>query len=159
MKPLETGLVRTLLNPQPVQTVIEANMLQDAPTATVAFQPMRIVELVREGFPLRELEELNKALNLNIEQLAAKIGISKATFHRRKTEGRLTADESDRVVRYARLIGQATALFGDAEGARQWFSAPQYGLNGATPLDYAETEAGGREVEKLLGRIEHSVYA
>jgi uncharacterized protein (DUF2384 family) len=27
------------------------------------------------------------------------------------------------------------------------------------PLEYAETELGAREVEHLLGRIEHGVYS
>jgi uncharacterized protein (DUF2384 family) len=27
------------------------------------------------------------------------------------------------------------------------------------PLDYARTEIGAREVEKLLGRIDHGVYS
>jgi uncharacterized protein (DUF2384 family) len=36
---------------------------------------------------------------------------------------------------------------------------PQFGLGGAVPLEYAETEVGAREVENLLGRIEHGVYS
>ncbi|WP_082407641.1 MbcA/ParS/Xre antitoxin family protein [Verrucomicrobium spinosum] len=38
-------------------------------------------------------------------------------------------------------------------------NAPQTGLGGAIPLDYARTEVGAREVEALLTRIEHGVYA
>ena len=45
------------------------------------------------------------------------------------------------------------------ENARQWLSSPQFGLGGAVPLKYAETEAGAREVEDLLGRIENAVYS
>jgi len=33
------------------------------------------------------------------------------------------------------------------------------GLGGETPLEYAETEVGAREVEDLLGRIEYGVYS
>lgn len=68
-------------------------------------------------------------------------------------------DESDRAVRFGRLLLRAREVFGDAADARLWLGSPQVGLGGAVPLDYAETEVGAREVEDLLGRIDHNVYA
>ena len=53
----------------------------------------------------------------------------------------------------------ALLQLGDAADARLWLGSPQVGLGGAVPLDYAETEVGAREVEDLLGRIDHNVYA
>jgi len=32
-------------------------------------------------------------------------------------------------------------------------------LGGAIPLEYARTEVGARELEKLLGRIDYGVYS
>ena len=32
-------------------------------------------------------------------------------------------------------------------------------LGGATPLDFAKTEPGAREVENVLGRLEHGVFS
>ncbi len=121
--------------------------------------PAHTIQAIRDGLSLRELLDLQEALDVPLAALAARIGISKATLHRRKQEGVLTAAESDRVLRFARLIGQAAAVFGGQDAARQWLNAPQRGLAGAVPLDYAETEAGAREVERLLGRIEHGVYS
>jgi putative toxin-antitoxin system antitoxin component (TIGR02293 family) len=71
----------------------------------------------------------------------------------------LSPDESDKVIRFLRLLRQATDLFGSTEKARAWLKYPQYGLGGAVPLDYASTEAGAREVENLLGRIKYGVYS
>ena len=65
---------------------------------------------------------------------------------------------SDRVVRFAKLMGKAVKVFGNLDDARQWLSSPQFGLGGAVPLDYAKSELGAREVENLLGRIEYGVY-
>jgi putative toxin-antitoxin system antitoxin component (TIGR02293 family) len=62
-------------------------------------------------------------------------------------------------VRFARLMGQAVEVMESEENARQWLTSPQVGLGGAVPLEYAETEVGAREVEDLLGRIEHGVYS
>ena len=61
-------------------------------------------------------------------------------------------------MRFARLTARAVAVFGNEDDARKWLGTAQQGLGGALPLDYAETETGEREVEKLLGRIEHGVY-
>src|ERR1041384_7206032 len=49
--------------------------------------------------------------------------------------------------RLARLLGPGLPLFGRVENARRWVKSPQRGLGGAVPLDYAQTEAGAREVE------------
>jgi putative toxin-antitoxin system antitoxin component (TIGR02293 family) len=61
-------------------------------------------------------------------------------------------------VRFARLLKLAADLFGGVEKGRAWLKFPQRGLGGAVPLDYAQTEIGAREVERLLGRIQYSVY-
>jgi putative toxin-antitoxin system antitoxin component (TIGR02293 family) len=93
------------------------------------------------------------------EQLAAKLSISRSTLQRRKAAGRLSPDESDKVLRFSRLLRQAADLFGDIDKGRAWLKHPQYGLGGAVPLDYAETEIGAREVENLLGRMKYGVYS
>jgi putative toxin-antitoxin system antitoxin component (TIGR02293 family) len=124
------------------------------------FTPSTVVEVLKAGLPVKELTDLQASLAVPIEKLAPMLGISKATFHRRKGAGaRLDPAESDRVVRFARLFGQAIKVLGDEEDARQWLNSPQFGLGGAVPLDYAKTEVGAREVENLLGRIEHGVYS
>lgn len=116
--------------------------------------------MLQAGLPVQELDDLQTRLALPAEKLAPLLGISKATFHRRKGEtGKLPPAVSDRVVRYARLLGQAFKVLEDLDAARRWLTAPQFGLGGAVPLDYAKTELGAREVEDLLGRIEYGVYS
>ncbi len=121
--------------------------------------PAEVVQVVQAGLDFAELEALREQLDLPLDRLAEQLGLSRATLHRRKASGRLTSDESDKVLRFARLLGQAVQLFGGLEEARQWLKAPQRGLGGAVPLDYAQTETGAREVENLLGRIDYGVYS
>ena len=123
------------------------------------FTPSKLIAALQVGLPVRELDELQASLAVPMDKLFPMLGISKATFHRRKAGGRLDPAESDRVVRFARLLGQAVKVFGDLEDARQWINSPQFGLGGAVPLNYAQTEIGAREVENLLGRIEYGVYS
>ncbi|CAN5515713.1 DUF2384 domain-containing protein [soil metagenome] len=121
--------------------------------------PAKVIRVVREGLDFAELESLRDQLDLPLDRLAGQLGLARATLHRRKASGRLTSDESDKVLRFARLLGQAVQLFGGIEDARRWLKAPQRGLGGAVPLDYAQTETGAREVENLLGRIDYGVYS
>lgn len=123
------------------------------------FTPTEMIKTLKEGLPVRELNALQAALAVPMESLAPMLGISKATLHRRRLGGRLVASESDRVVRFARLMGKATRVMESESSARAWLTNPQFGLGGAVPLRYAETEIGAREVEDLLGRIEHGVYS
>lgn len=130
----------------------------DPTSATVRFPPAKLIEVVQAGLPFRELEVLQSCLDMPSEKLAPMLGISKATFHRRKGDaGRLPPAVSDRVVRYARLLGQAFRVFDSLEAAKRWLHAPQVGIGGAVPLSCASTEIGAREVENLLGRIANAV--
>src|SRR5207249_7218223 len=115
--------------------------------------------LIQMVLSFSELKALQDIIDLPFEQLAAKLSISRSTLQRRKANGRLSPDESDKVMRFARLLEHATDVFGDIDKARAWLKHPQYGLGGAVPLDYAETEIGAREVDNLLGRIDYGVYS
>lgn len=121
--------------------------------------PAILIEALRAGLPVQELDALRQGLDLPMDKLAPMLGLSKATLHRRKAAGRLDVAESDRVLRFARLLGKAASVLESIEQGRRWLTSPQVGLGGAVPLEYAETEAGAREVENLLGRIEYGVYS
>lgn len=123
------------------------------------FTTAKLIAVLRAGLPVQELHDLQTSLDVPTERLFPMLGISKATLHRRKSHGRLGPAESDRVVRFARLMGRAVTVLESEENARRWLTAPQFGLGGAVPLDYAGTEVGAREVEDLLGRIEYGVYS
>ena len=108
---------------------------------------------VKTGLPIAEFDTLRELLELTVEDLAGRIGISIATLSRRR-QSRLALDagHSDRLVRFARLFRLAAELYdGDEEAARAWLSTPARALDGETPLDHAGTEAGAREVEHLIG--------
>jgi putative toxin-antitoxin system antitoxin component (TIGR02293 family) len=124
-----------------------------------SFTSPKLIEALRVGLPVYELDALQASLAVPMDKLVPMLGISKATLHRRKVGGRLDQAESDRVVRFAKLMGKAVEVMESEENARQWLNLPQVGLGGAVPLEYAETEVGAREVEDLLGRIEYGVYS
>ena len=124
-----------------------------------AKHPTELIRQIQKGLRFTELETLQNSIDLPFEQLAAKLSISRSTLQRRKAAGRLSPDESDKVIRFSRLLEHAARVFGDIEKGRAWLKYPQYGLGGAVPLDYARTEIGAREVDNLLGRIDYGVYS
>ncbi len=133
-----------------------ATLHKKIPTAK-AKHPTDLIRQIQKGLRFSELETLQNSIDMPFEQLAAKLSISRSTLQRRKAAGRLSPDESDKVMRLSRLLEHATNVFGDIEKARTWLKFPQRGLGGAVPLDYAETEVGAREVDNLLGRIDYDV--
>ena len=117
-----------------------------------------LIGQIRQGLPWVEFRALLQLLDMTEEELGRLLGISPATLHRRKKEQRLAMPESERLVRFARLIGRSMEVFGSEEAAREWLKTPNPGTAAETPLSYADTEFGAREVENLLGRLEHGVF-
>jgi putative toxin-antitoxin system antitoxin component (TIGR02293 family) len=138
---------------------VKTSTLEKRMHSQKASHPTDLIQRIQKGLRFTELKTLQETLDLPFEKLAAKLCISRSTLQRRKTAGRLSPDESDKVVRFSRLLRHATTVFGDVEKARTWLKHPQVGLGGAVPLDYASTETGAREVENLLGRIDYGVYS
>jgi len=134
-------------------------MLDKKTHSSKAKHSSELIRKIQKGLRFSELETLQNSIGMPFEQLAAKLCISRSTLQRRKAAGRLSPDESDKVLRFVRLLEHATDVFGDVDKARAWLKHPQYGLGGAVPLDYAETEIGAREVDNLLGRIDYGVYS
>jgi putative toxin-antitoxin system antitoxin component (TIGR02293 family) len=116
------------------------------------------IERVRTGVSYETLERLQKGAGLNQVEVATVVGITERTLTRRKQEGRLTATESDRVDRIARLLELATKVLEDEGNARLWMHQPNRGLGGKTPLDLLDTDRGVRAVEDVLMRIEYGNY-
>jgi putative toxin-antitoxin system antitoxin component (TIGR02293 family) len=113
---------------------------------------------VREGLGFRSWDQFLRNTGFPKETVAHLVSIAPRTLARRKEEGRLNPDESDRLVRAARIFSRAVDLFGgDVPSAREWLSRHQPALGGSTPLDYAASELGAREVENLIGRLEYGI--
>ncbi len=113
---------------------------------------------IKKGLPISSFEKLRKKLDVSDNLLSQIVKIPNRTLNRRKQQGRLNAEESERVLRIARLYDKALDVFEDEEAAENWFKKPARGLAGTPPLKYADTELGAQEVERLLIRIEHGVF-
>jgi putative toxin-antitoxin system antitoxin component (TIGR02293 family) len=122
-------------------------------------EPAQAIRFVKRGFPVSWFDSLQKSLGVSRQRLTEIVRIAPRTLARRRRAGRLSADESDRVLRFWTVLGCASRVLGNVEQARGWLTTPNWALGDKTPLEYADTEPGAREVEHLLGRIEHGVFS
>jgi len=119
-----------------------------------------LIHQVEGGLPFESLEILARFTRQSIFELGAIISIPERTLARRKATGKLTPEESDRLVRVAFVFEKAAALFEwEVAPAVQWLLTPKAALAGEVPLRYCRTELGAREVENLIGRLEHGVFS
>jgi putative toxin-antitoxin system antitoxin component (TIGR02293 family) len=119
-----------------------------------------LIRKVERGLPYRALQSLETHSGLPVSRLAAIIGIPERTLARRKTSGRLSPDESERLLRISGVFEKAVELFeGDVTAAVSWLTTPEKAFEPETPLGYARTELGAQEVQALIGRLEHGVFS
>jgi putative toxin-antitoxin system antitoxin component (TIGR02293 family) len=125
-----------------------------------AFDTADLIEAIQKGFRYQTFERFRRNIALPVETIMALVNIPRRTLTRRKLEGRFAPEESDRLVRASRVYSKALQLFdGDSEAASHWLVAPQRGLGGGVPVVLSSTEVGAREVERLIDRLEHGVFA
>jgi putative toxin-antitoxin system antitoxin component (TIGR02293 family) len=120
--------------------------------------PLSLATAVRSGFAYETVDRFARETELPLSAVRELIQIPGRTLVRRKTEGRLEPDESDRLLRASRIFGLAIDLFeGDREAALRWLSSGHRALGHMTPLALMQTDVGAREVESVIGRLEHGV--
>lgn len=113
---------------------------------------------ISEGLSYEAFERLRRVLDLPASRVAEFLRIAPRTLARRKEAKRLDPEESDRLTRLSRVVGLALQLFeGEIEEMRSWLTTPHPALAGQAPLEFATTEIGAREVENLIGRLEHGI--
>jgi putative toxin-antitoxin system antitoxin component (TIGR02293 family) len=117
------------------------------------------INILKRGLPVSSFEKLHKGMDISSVDLARATNIAIRTLHRRRKQGHFQTDESERLLRLGVLFDKAIEVLGSVDAARDWMKTPQKPLSGKTPLEYSDTEPGAREVEDLLGRIEHGVFS
>jgi putative toxin-antitoxin system antitoxin component (TIGR02293 family) len=119
---------------------------------------MDLVRLVRRGLPVGAVQFVLDSGRLSLAEMD-RIVLPRKTLTNRRKLGTLTPEQSDRLVRVARVLAVAEETFGSREKAAVWLRRPTTVLGGEYPLQVLDTDEGAREVETLLGRIAHGVAA
>lgn len=107
---------------------------------------------VRNRLPLSALKGLAQA-GLSEHEIETFVIPQRTRRHRAAKNQPRTVEESDRAVRLLRIQTLTEETFGDKEKAHRWLRRPLTELAGEAPVVVAQTEAGARVVETILGKI------
>ncbi len=149
-----------------METIVEKRRPQVARKFTVksllgvnAADNLKLAKKIESGLSFDSFVRLGRMSGLSLEDLRAAVRIAPRTLTRRRQDNKLSPEESDRLVSLSRLLSLTFELFeGDANGGLHWFTSKNRALGGMSPIDAAATETGSREVENLIGRLEHGVF-
>jgi putative toxin-antitoxin system antitoxin component (TIGR02293 family) len=117
-----------------------------------------LVKLVEQRLSSRAIDALRQS-GLTDEEVYSLVVPRRTLTHRRARREALSRDESDRVVRVARVVALCEEVFGDHERGWRWLRDAKRQFQGRAPLDMLATEAGARLVEELLYRIDEGMAA
>jgi putative toxin-antitoxin system antitoxin component (TIGR02293 family) len=123
---------------------------------------VEFLRLVEQGLPTSSVQALARRVqeaNLPVTEITETVIPRRTLDHRRKGKQPLTRDESDKLVRVARIVALSEEVFANRMKAVWWLRGPKPGLGGETPLAALATETGARLVETMLHQIDHGITA
>jgi putative toxin-antitoxin system antitoxin component (TIGR02293 family) len=118
-----------------------------------------LIEAIKEGLPTPLVRELSARMKVSMEEIAELLRLTPRTLQRRLEEPVLGLAESERLWELAHLFIRAVEVLESEAAAAQWFKSPIQALGWNKPITLAQTAVGLRELENILGRIEHGVFS
>ncbi|MGF6648542.1 antitoxin Xre-like helix-turn-helix domain-containing protein [Paraburkholderia sp. GAS82] len=132
-------------------------------------EPAARIKLIKAGVSPKVFIVLAKSMGRSKEDLGRALGLSAATIDRKAKLGeKLSADQGERVVGMARLIGQVLAMveesgdptdFDAAQWIAGWLDTPVPALGGHHPAEYMDTAEGRGLVSWTLAMMQSGSYA
>jgi putative toxin-antitoxin system antitoxin component (TIGR02293 family) len=117
---------------------------------------------IKAGLPVKALDTLLGDLVGEFVSQADVYGVvgSARTLQRKRSQGTtLSAEESDRLARLARMVVRTEEALGSPDRVQPWLATPNRALGGRTPISLLGSDAGTLAVERVLGRIEHGIVS
>jgi putative toxin-antitoxin system antitoxin component (TIGR02293 family) len=125
---------------------------------TRAGSDQNVVRLVESGLPLSVLDRLSER-GLSKQEVFNVVIPARTLKHRKSKRQPLSKEESERVVRAARILARANSVLGDENSALAWLRSPKKRFEGRAPIEMLATEPGGRLVEEMLIQIDEGMFA
>jgi putative toxin-antitoxin system antitoxin component (TIGR02293 family) len=115
----------------------------------------RLISMIEGGLPLAALDRLSHLLAPTDNAFKYRI-VPKASLARRKHGKRLSADESGRLARLARIWSFAREVWGGEDEARDFLFRPHPLLEDRPPIELAlASEMGAQLVTDIIGRLQY----
>jgi putative toxin-antitoxin system antitoxin component (TIGR02293 family) len=130
--------------------------------------PLDRISFIQTGVKADSFTKMARSMRRSKESVAKMLGLGASTLERKvANRERLSADQSERLVATAKLIGQVQAMVeesGDPAGfdAAQWFATwlekPLSALGGRKAADLMNTAEGRELVSRLLATAQSGAY-
>jgi len=114
------------------------------------------VDLARNGLPTDQAFSLADLYGLTKIDMAKILGAPERTLRRRKM---LSTVETDRLLRFVKLMRLADEVFDDSDAIGTWLRAPNMALGDVDPLSLLDTDDGTDQVKTVIGRLLHGVFS
>ena len=125
-----------------------------------ALETDALIQKLQTGLSFKALQSFSSEIGIPISEIGETMQVPERTLARRRVAGRLSSEESEKLLRLSYIFEQAVDLFeGNVEAAVAWLRTPKKALAYKTPLTYAGTEIGARQVEDLIGRLKQGVFS
>ena len=157
------------------QIVVPRGKAEAAPARSFAYvdlfraEPVDRIEFIKAGVSARKVKYFITELHFDQNVMLEALSLKTATVNRKAARDEvLSAEDSERVVGLAKLVGQLEALVEDAGGSddfdapawlSRWLREPLPALNGAKPVDFLDTMEGQTLVARALAQIQSGAYA
>ncbi|AHE53972.1 type II RES/Xre toxin-antitoxin system antitoxin [Sphingomonas sanxanigenens] len=132
-------------------------------------EPVERIEFIKAGVSARAVKLFISELHFDQNVLIEALSLKTATLNRKAARNELlSAEDSERVVGLAKLVGQLEAMIEDSGGAEgfdasewlsRWLRDPLPALNGARPIEFLDTMEGQALVSRALSQIQSGAYA
>jgi putative toxin-antitoxin system antitoxin component (TIGR02293 family) len=144
----------------PAAAPSKARLLFGSSFGIMRMDVQALIHAAHHGVSWDSVKKFMETAGLTQQQLASYLDLPERTFARRRTEGAFDSRESEKILRLVEICEDALELFdGNRAAAASWLLTPAFGLGNASPIDYARTEFGAREVRALIGRIADGVFS
>jgi putative toxin-antitoxin system antitoxin component (TIGR02293 family) len=117
-----------------------------------------LAQIVENGLPTDSLALL-KLQGLSFTEISEIVISPRTLKHRRARGEHLSHEETDRMVRVARIVALADDIFRDHSKALLWLRTGDDRIGGRRPLSMLQSDAGGRLIESMLWQIDEGVYS
>ena len=116
------------------------------------------ITMIRSGISKKELEKVKEQSGLDYDSLSSILSVSRATLINKKGADKFDAATSERILLLADTLAYGQSVFEDKDRFNTWMKSSNKALGNKPPISIMDTVYGIREVQNLIGRIEHGVF-
>lgn len=141
----------------------------DWPLEMYHASPFERISLIRKGILASNVKRLFADLRIGQGVGFKALNLSTATVNKKAKQGAiLSRDESERVIGFAKLVGQLEAMvqesgdptdFDARAWMARWLTEPLPAFGGARPADLVDTMEGQALVSSALAKLQSGAYA